>query len=95
MGTSEDFLHLTTHYAVYEIMSVCMCLKQQTDDLYIIICVVINPLSKSVALQVGRSGFILLKLTFPTWFRVVVAQHGMDVMLSGGLAKGRMGGARD
>ncbi len=58
MGTSEDFLHLTTHYAVYKIMSVCMCLKQQTDDLYIIICVVINPLSKSVALQVGRSGFI-------------------------------------
>ncbi len=32
----EDFLHLTT--VVYEIMSVCMCVKQQTDDLYIIIC---------------------------------------------------------
>ncbi len=36
MGVSEDFLHLTT--VVYEIMSVCMCVKQQTDDLYIIIC---------------------------------------------------------
>ncbi len=23
---------------MYEIMSVCMCVKQQTDDLYIIIC---------------------------------------------------------
>ncbi len=22
------------HYVVYEIMSVCMCVKQQTDDLY-------------------------------------------------------------
>ncbi len=33
MGTSEDFLHLTN--ALYEIMSVCMCAKQQTDDLYI------------------------------------------------------------
>ncbi len=31
MGTSEDFLHLTN--ALYEIMSVCMCVKQQTDDL--------------------------------------------------------------
>ncbi len=43
MGAFEDFLHLTT--VVYEIMSVCMCVKQQTDDLYIIICnciVVIN-----------------------------------------------------
>ncbi len=36
MGASEDFLHLTT--VVYEIMSVCMYVKQQTDDLYIIIC---------------------------------------------------------
>ncbi len=34
MGGSEDFLHLTTE--VCEIMSVCMCVKQQTDDLYII-----------------------------------------------------------
>ncbi len=33
MGTSKDFLHLTT--VMYEIMSVCMCVKQQTDDLYI------------------------------------------------------------
>ncbi len=32
MGASQDFLHLTT--VVYEIMSVCMCVKQQTDDLY-------------------------------------------------------------
>ncbi len=23
-----------SHYVVYEIMSVCMCVKQQTDDLY-------------------------------------------------------------
>ncbi len=36
MGASEDFLHVTT--VVYEIMSVCMCVKQQIDDLYIIIC---------------------------------------------------------
>ncbi len=36
MGASEDFLHVTT--VVYEIMSVCMRVKQQTDDLYIIIC---------------------------------------------------------
>ncbi len=25
-------------YAVYEIMSVCMCVKQQTDNQFIIIC---------------------------------------------------------
>ncbi len=30
MGASEDFLHLKN--VVYEIMSVCMCVKQQTDD---------------------------------------------------------------
>ncbi len=36
VSASEDFLHLTT--VVYEIMSACMCVKQQTDDLYIIIC---------------------------------------------------------
>ncbi len=36
MGASEDFLHL--NYVVYEIMSVCMCVKQQTDNLYINIC---------------------------------------------------------
>ncbi len=35
MGVSEDFLHLTT--VVYEIMSVCMCVKQQTDDLSFVI----------------------------------------------------------
>ncbi len=36
----------------------------------------------------GRSiWFRPLKLTFSTCFRVVVAQHGMDTMLSGGLAK--------
>ncbi len=35
MGTSEDFLRLTT--VVYEITSVCMCVKQQTDDLYVIV----------------------------------------------------------
>ncbi len=30
---------LASHdYVVYEIMSVCMCVKQQTDYLYIIIC---------------------------------------------------------
>ncbi len=33
------WIFLASHdYAVYEIMSVCMCVKQQTDDLYIIIC---------------------------------------------------------
>ncbi len=31
MGASKDFL---SHYVLYEIMSVCMCVKQQTDDLY-------------------------------------------------------------
>ncbi len=31
MGASKDFLHLKT--VVYEIMSVCMCVKQQTGDL--------------------------------------------------------------
>ncbi len=25
---------LSKDYVVYEIMSVCMCIKQQTDDLY-------------------------------------------------------------
>ncbi len=29
MGASEDVLHLTTR-VVYEIMSVCICVKQQT-----------------------------------------------------------------
>ncbi len=39
MGASEDLLHLTTMLSKgYEIISVCMCVKQQTDDLYIIIC---------------------------------------------------------
>ncbi len=33
MGASKDFLCIST-YVVYEIMSVCMCIKQQTDDLY-------------------------------------------------------------
>ncbi len=33
--------------------------------------------------------FCSLKLTFSTCFRVVVAQHGMDTMLTGALAKGR------
>ncbi len=32
MGACKDFLH--HDYVVYEIMSVCMCVKQQTDDLY-------------------------------------------------------------
>ncbi len=32
LGTSEDFLHLTN--VVYEIMSMCTCVKQQTDYLY-------------------------------------------------------------
>ncbi len=37
MRASENFL--ASHvYVMYEIMSVCMCVKQQTDDLYIIIC---------------------------------------------------------
>ncbi len=27
-----------SHYVVYEIMSVCMCLKKQTDDLCLIMC---------------------------------------------------------
>ncbi len=37
VGASEDFLHLTSHdYMVYD---VCMCVKQQTDSLYIIISV--------------------------------------------------------
>ncbi len=31
MCASEDFLHLMT--AMYEIISVCMCVKQQTDKL--------------------------------------------------------------
>ncbi len=31
MSASEDFLHLTN--VVYEAMSVCMCVKQQTDYL--------------------------------------------------------------
>ncbi len=31
--------YIASHdYIVYEIMSVCMCVKQQTDDLYTIIC---------------------------------------------------------
>ncbi len=39
MGASEDLLHLTTMLSKgYELISVCMCVKQQTDDLYIIIC---------------------------------------------------------
>ncbi len=57
IGASEDFLHVTT--VVYEIMSVCMCVKQQTDDLYIIICnciygVVINcGWNNNVAVKIG------------------------------------------
>ncbi len=33
MGVSTDF-YVSHYYAVYEIMSVCMCVKQQIDDLY-------------------------------------------------------------
>ncbi len=46
-----------SHYVMYEI-SVCMCVKQQTDDLYIIICnclyiVVINcGWNNNVAVQI-------------------------------------------
>ncbi len=36
-----------------------------------------------------------LKLTFSTYFRVVVAKHGMDVMLSGGFGRRTVGGAWD
>ncbi len=36
--------------------------------------------------------FHLLKLTFSTYFRVVVAKHGMGVMLSGGFGRRTVGG---
>ncbi len=35
MGTSKDLFY-ASHYVMYE-MSVCMCAKQQTDDIYIYI----------------------------------------------------------
>ncbi len=38
MGASEDFF-VSHENVMYEIMSVCMCVKQQTDDRYIIICI--------------------------------------------------------
>ncbi len=58
MGASEDFSEDSSHeYVVYEILSVCMCVKQQTDDLYIIICnciyiVVINCGWNNVAVKI-------------------------------------------
>ncbi len=33
MGAFED-LFASHYFVVFEIMSVCMCVKQQTDDLY-------------------------------------------------------------
>ncbi len=36
MGVSENVLDLTT--MLYMKLYVCMCVKQQTDDLYTIIC---------------------------------------------------------
>ncbi len=33
MGISKDFLFSLSHYYVVYKMSVCMCVKQQTDDL--------------------------------------------------------------
>ncbi len=114
-------------------MSVRMCVKQQTDNLYTIICnciysvincgwnnnvdvkwvacwnwnvftssswldwhgefdvihLIVTILSDHPSFEwecnvTGRSiWFRLFKLTFSTCFRVVVAQHGMDAMLSG------------
>ncbi len=43
----------------------------------------VHPLSESVTLQVIRSGFRPLKLTFRHVSVLVVAQHGMDVMCLG------------
>ncbi len=130
---------------VWNNVCVCMCVKQQTYDLYIIICnciysVVINcGLNNNVSVKIvawwnqnvftsswlDRQGEIVftihidvihfivtvlsdhpsfewecnitgrqiwlrpLKWTFLTCFHVVAAQHGMDAMLSEGLAKWR------
>ncbi len=45
-------------YVVYEIMSVCMCVKQQTDDLYIIICNCIY----SVVINCGWNNNVAVKI---------------------------------
>ncbi len=49
MGAFEDFLHL---------MSVCMCVKQQTDVLYIIICNCIY----SVVINCGWNNNVAVKI---------------------------------
>ncbi len=54
MCASEDFL--------YEIMSVCMCVKQQTDDLYIIFCNCIY----IVVINCGWNNNVVVKI-FACW----------------------------
>ncbi len=45
-------------YVMYEIMSVCMCVKQQTDELYIIICNCIY----SVVINCGWNNNVAVKI---------------------------------